>query len=312
MTAFEDLGLLRAFTCIVECGSISAASRRLKTSQPTLSRHLKELEERCGTALLRRDTHRMSLTETGHRLLADAQALLAHAEEADHRLREDQTTLSGHLRVFATIDWGQWVVTRLLSQFLQAHPKVTAELALTNRPLHMVQEGCDVGILPGKITDESAVARLAGAITLQLVAAPSLVKRMPSTRTPAELKTWPWISLAGSQFWSAKDIRLTAKNGTEQSLRVSPVLVSEGVTSVREATLTGLGISLLPDWLVRDDLAAGHLVRVLPQWRARDLPVHVVYSGQRALPARVRAFVEFALKAMKLELQGGPAQVTGK
>src|SRR5262245_9594699 len=150
MTAFDDLSLLRAFVGIVECGSISGGARRLKISQPTLSRYLRILEEQCGAALLRRDTHGMSLTQTGQRLLADARMLLAQADEADHRLREDQTTLSGHLRLFATIDWGQSAVTRLVSSFLQNHPKVTASLALTNRPLHMIKEGCDVGIVPGK------------------------------------------------------------------------------------------------------------------------------------------------------------------
>jgi DNA-binding transcriptional LysR family regulator len=134
MTAFDDLSLLRTFVCIVECGSISAAARRLKNPQPTLSRHLRLLEEHCGVALLRRDTHRMSLTEAGQRLLTDAQTMLAHAQEADQRLREGQTTLSGHLRLFATIDLGQSIVTRLVSRFLQANPKVTAELGLSSRP----------------------------------------------------------------------------------------------------------------------------------------------------------------------------------
>ena len=155
MTAFDDLSLLRAFVCIVECGSISAGARYLKIPQPTLSRYLRVLEEQCGTALLRRDTHRMNLTQTGQRLLEDARTMLAHAEAADQRLREDQTTLSGHLRLFATMDLGQSIVTRLVSSFLQTNSKVTAELSLTNRPLHMIQEGCDVGILPGKITDEA-------------------------------------------------------------------------------------------------------------------------------------------------------------
>src|SRR5213083_2862553 len=84
---------------------------------------LRTLEELCGTVLLRRDTHRMSMTETGRRLLADATAMLAHAEEADRRLREDHTTLSGHLRLFATMDLGTWIVTPLVSQFLQANPQ---------------------------------------------------------------------------------------------------------------------------------------------------------------------------------------------
>src|SRR5579871_5570652 len=115
MKAFEDLTLLRAFVAIVECGSISAGARRLRISQPALSRQLRILEELCGTALLRRDTHRMNVTETGQRLLADATAMLAHAEEADRRLREDYTTLGGHLRLFATVDLGQWVVTPLVT-----------------------------------------------------------------------------------------------------------------------------------------------------------------------------------------------------
>ena len=130
MGAFEDLALLRAFVAIVECGSISAGARRLRVSQPGLSRQLRALEENCGTVLLRRDTHRMNVTEAGQRLLDDAKSILAQAEEADRRLREGHTTLSGHLRLFATVDLGQSIVTRLVSQFLLDHPKVTATLAL--------------------------------------------------------------------------------------------------------------------------------------------------------------------------------------
>ncbi|MBS0633539.1 MAG: LysR family transcriptional regulator [Verrucomicrobia bacterium] len=298
MSAFEDLGLLRAYVAIVECGSISAGARQLKISQPTLSRQLRALEELSGAALLRRDTHRMSVTEAGQRLLADAKALLTQAEEADRRLHENDTTLSGHLRLFATVDLGQWVVTKIVSRFLQENPKVTATLALANRPLHMIQEGCDVGILPGKITDESVIARPAGSIVLHLAAAPSLVQSRPAVQTPADLKSWPWISLAGSQFWSAREITLYNREGREQTLHYSPVLISEGVTSVREAARDGLGVALLPDWLIRDELAAGELVPVLPRWQAKNLPVHVVYAGQRILPRRVSAFIDFAVREL--------------
>lgn len=303
MSAFDDLNLLRAFVRIVEAGSISGGARILKLPQPTLSRHLKTLEERCGTALLRRDTHQMSLTEAGQRFLTDARAVLAHADAAEQRLREDQTMLSGHLRLFATIDCGQFVVTRLVSSFLQQHPKVTASLGISNRPLHMIQEGCDVGIQPGKITDESVIARPAGMIRLSLAAAPSLIARMPAAKKPADLKSWPWIGLAGSQFWSAKEIKLFSRNRAEQTMSISPVLTCEGVTSIREAARCGLGISVLPDWLIEKDLVSGRLARVLPEWNARDLPIHVVYAGQRLLPARVSAFIDFAVDYMTLELQ---------
>ena len=296
MSAFENLTLLRAFVCIVECGGISAGARRLRIAQPTLSRQLRTLEELCGTALLRRDTHRMSVTETGQRLLADAKAILAHAEEADRRLREDHTTLSGHLRLFATVDLGQWVVTPLVSQFLRSNPKVTATLAMNNRPLQMIQEGCDGGILPGKITDESVIARPAGAMTLHLAASSALVKSRPAVKELADLKSWPWISVAGSQFWSAREITLFGRDGAEQTLRIAPVLIAEGVTSVREAVRDGLGVAVLPDWLVKAELDSGALAQVLPKWKARDVPIHVVYAGQRVLPTRVSAFIDFAVR----------------
>jgi len=305
MTAFENLSLLRAFVGIVESGSISAGARRLKVSQPALSRQLRCLEEQCGTVLLRRDTHAMSLTPAGQRFLKDARILVAHADDADQRLREDQMELSGHLRLFGTIDLGQTVVTRMISRFLQIHPRITVDLALTNRPLHMLREGCDIGILPGKITDESVIARPAGRATLHLAASPGLIKRHPAARELADLKCWPWISLGGRQFWSATEIKLQDGKGNEQSLPIAPILISEGVTSVREAARAGLGAAVLPDFLIEEDLQSGRLVRVLPMWKAPDVPIHVVYAGQRFLPARVSEFIDFAVHYLKEEL-GSP------
>ncbi len=303
MAAFEDLALLRAFVCIVESGSISAGARRLKMPQPTLSRNLHTLEERCGGALLRRDTHRMSLTETGHRLLADAKAMLALAEEAEQRLREDQTALRGHLRLFATIDSGQSIVTRLIASFLQANPGVTAELGYSNRPVQMIQEGCDVGIVAGEITDESVVARPAGKIFRYLTAARALIKRCPTVKEPDDLKSWPWLALSGAQFGGSKEVTLYSARRAEQTLQISPLLVSEGVTSLRQATLAGLGVCVLPDWLVREDIVSRRLIRILPEWNAKELPANVIYPGHRMLPVRVRAFIEFAITYMTTELR---------
>jgi len=306
MTAFDDLSLLRTFVCIVESGSISAAARRLKDAQSTLSRQLRLLEKHSGAALLRRDTHGMSLTESGQRLLMDARSMLAHAEEADQRLREGQTTLSGHLRLFATIDLGQSIVTRLVSRFLQTNPNVTAELGLSSRPLRMIQEGCDVAMLPGKITDESVIARPVGQMILQLAASPSLVKARSPVKEPADLEAWPWITVGGHQFWNTKELTLSARNRVDQTIHLSPLLISEGVTSIREAVRDGLGVSVLPEFLIREDVRCGRLLRLLPQWSPPGLPVHVVYAGARLLPTRVRAFVDFAVSYITTELRSKP------
>jgi DNA-binding transcriptional LysR family regulator len=305
MTAFDDLTLLRAFVSIVESGNISAAARRLKVPQPSLSRHLKILEERAGATLLKRDTHSMHLTDAGRRFIDDARAILGLAEEAADRLTEGQMTLRGHLRLFATIDLGQTAVTRLIAGFLRANPGVTAELGYTNRPVQMIEEGYDAGVVAGRITDERVVARSAGTIRRYLVAAPELVAQKPPARKPAHLKTWPWAALAGGQFGgSAHTATLLSSIHPARHLRIAPVLVSEGVSSLRQAVLAGLALSVLPDWLVRDDVASGRLVRVLPRWHAPDLPLSVIYFGERNLPARVRAFIEFAAGTMDAEMYG--------
>jgi len=162
MSAFRNLALLEAFVSIAESGSISAAARRLKAQQPTLSRQLRALEKRCGTPLLRRNTHRMTLTEAGWRMLGDARAMLAFAEEAEQRMRNDQTELRGHLRLFATVDFGQFLFARLIASFMQRHPGITVELIYSNRPVRMIEEGCDAGLIVGDLTDETVVARPAG------------------------------------------------------------------------------------------------------------------------------------------------------
>jgi DNA-binding transcriptional LysR family regulator len=93
-------------------------------------------------------------------------------------------------------------------------------------------------------------------------------------------------------------VTLSAPKRAEQTLRIAPVLISEGVTSLREAARAGVGVGVLPDWLAREDLVAGRLVRVLPQWNAREFSVNVIYPAQRKLPARLRAFVDFAVTSL--------------
>jgi DNA-binding transcriptional LysR family regulator len=303
MTMFTDLTLLRGFVLIVDSGSISAAARHLQLTQSTLSRQLQSLEDQCGSVLLRRDTHRMHLTDTGHRLLADARALLALAEESEQRLRNEQTAIEGNIRIFATIDFGQGVVSRMIASFMQAHPAVTTQLAYSNRPLHMIEEGCDAGIIVGNLTDDTVVARSAGQIRRFPVVAPSfLSQQRKAPKSPADIQPWPWLTLSNPQFGVSNSVDLYSAQG-EQRLEVRPVMISEGVTSLREAILMGLGITVLPEWLVEDDLLSGRLMRVLPKWQARELPVHVVYPAQRRLPLRVRSFIDFAIEYMSTVLK---------
>ena len=195
------------------------------------------------------------------------------------------------------------MVTRLISRFLELNPGVTAELGYTNRPLRMIEDGFDAGVIAGKITDDRVVALDAGRIGRYLVATPAFIEARAKIKKPTDLESWPWVSLAGHQFGDPQKEELVSGKGTSATVRVSPILTSEGVTSLREAVLQGTGIAVLPDWLVRKDLADGSLARVFPQWKAQDIPAHVIYPGERQLPARVRTFIDFAVSYMKSELE---------
>jgi DNA-binding transcriptional LysR family regulator len=152
--------------------------------------------------------------------------------------------------------------------------------------------------MAGEITDESVVARSIGKIARYPAAAPSLLNTREAVKAPTDLKDWLWITLLGTQFGGPKDVTLHKSDQDTQTISVSPVMVSEGITSIREATRSGLGIAVLPDWLVREDILSGRLARVLPEWHATPLPANVVYPGQRMLPVRVRAFIDFAVTYM--------------
>lgn len=303
MNPLDDLTLLRSFVRAAECGGITLAARALGLPQPTVSRHLKTLESRCGVALLRRDTHRSSLTEAGARLLDDARKILEQADAAVSRLEEGHLRPSGHLRVFSTVEFGQSVVTRLLARFLLENPGITAELRYTNRPQRLIGEGFDAGVVVGDLTDDAVVALPAGNVERCPVASPALLKAKSPPRTPAELAELPWLSLAEPQFGGARKVVLESQGKPPVQLDIAPVLVSEGAFSLAEAARIGLGAAVLPDWLIADDLASGTLVRLLPRWRAQPLPIHVIYLSHRKLPARVRSFVDFALGYLSRELR---------
>jgi len=193
--------------------------------------------------------------------------------------------------------------TRLITSFIQANPGITAELSYTNRPSRMIEEGCDAGVVAGDITDDSVIARPAGTMVRYLAASPALVKSRTPVKEPANLKSWPWLVLSGAHFGVSDKVTLSSPKKADQTIPMKPVLISEGVTSLREAARAGLGIAVLPDWLIREDIVSGKLVRVLPRWNAKELPCHVVYQGHRMLPVRVRTFIDFAVTYMTTELR---------
>jgi DNA-binding transcriptional LysR family regulator len=153
-------------------------------------------------------------------------------------------------------------------------------------------------------TTPRVVARKVSTIHRYVVATRKYLDEHPRVKEPGDLKTHVWLSLSLTQFGGTPEsITLMGPHNQSQTLRIASIFVTEGVSSLRNAALEGLGVSVLPLWLIHEDLASGHLVHVLPEWTATPIPLSVIHLAQRALPARVRAFLDFAAVRIAAELE---------
>ncbi len=292
MAELDDLKQLRAFVQVADSGSISAAARVLGVAQPTLSRQLQSLETSVGLPLVRRDTHNMSLTEAGRMLLADARKLLTLAERAGQKLRSEHDTLHGHLRVVSVLDVGQWVVSRALAQFRALHPHITAEMHLINRPTKFIEEGFDCGFLVGEPIDKSLIMRKIASLSRLLVATPSLLEKYGTPVVPEDLHKLPWLGVLQPHF-DARERFVLHRNGETQTIHFKPGLLLDSITALREAAFMDAGFTMLPEWMVGSEIAAGRLVSLIPDWQIPDFDLHIAYGVDRHITGRLRAFIDF-------------------
>jgi len=302
MISFNDLRQIREFVQIAESGSISKAARVLGVTQPTLSRRLAALEREVGSALLRRDTHTMSLTEAGRTLLSDARELLAMADRMGGRLQREKETLRGHLRLVSVVDVGQWVVSRVLSRFQRLHPQVTVELHLINRPTKFVKEGFDCSILVGAPMDRGVVGRRIAELPRRLVAAPGVLEREGVPECPEDLSGLPWVGFLQPHFFTRDRLELVRGKAVER-LKLAPAMLLDTVTAVREAVLEGAGFTVLPEWMSGDDVAEGRLVELLPEWRAVPAELYLAHSAQGELPQRVVRLLAYLEEELPMEIE---------
>jgi DNA-binding transcriptional LysR family regulator len=308
--AQDRLALMQTFVHIVEAGSLSAAAQQMGATQPTVSRRLQALERSMGLRLLRRSTHSMQLTEDGERCYTRAKELLESwaAFEADLKGARDEP--EGTLRVVAPHALGQDLLVAPLAEYIRAFPRVSVDWLLHDRRPDFIAEDIDCAIQVGEVTDPSLVAIKLSEIPRIVVAAPSVVgQALPAH--PSELGQWPWLSL---RTFYRNDIVLRPVGGGEGSCRVPlrPRLGTDSLYALRSAAVAGLGMCAASAWLLRDDLAEGRLVHVVPDWAPEPLPVYLVYPHARFYPAKLKRFTEVMREAVASEVGGLWNTVAGK
>ncbi|MFA3760918.1 LysR family transcriptional regulator [Yersinia sp. 2466 StPb PI] len=300
----QDLNDLYYYAEVVEHGGFSAAARVLGLPKSKLSRRLALLEERLGVRLIQRSTRRFAVTEVGRTYYEHCKAMLEEANAAQESIDLTRAEPRGVVRITCPVALLQATVSTMLADFMVSCPLVTIYLESTNRQVDPIAEAIDIAIRvrPPPLQDSDLVLKVLGNRCQCLVASPDLVARQGIVNVPADLTSWPSLGLgrAPQEFiW-----HLAGPEGAHAAIYHQPRLVTADMTTLRSAALSGVGAVQLPVMMVADQLMAGTLIRLLPDWVLRHEIIHAVYPSRRGLLPSVRSVLDhLALRFSQLEDQ---------
>lgn len=296
----DKLQAMRAFVRVVESGSFSAVARELDTTQSAISKQVAALEAELGARLLTRTTRSLAPTEHGARYFEQARRLVAEIAEAESLVRSGEQELTGWLRVAASVGYGRLCVMPLVQSFLSEHQQVRIDLRLNDGFIDLIEQGIDIAVRLGELADSSLLARRVGSAPRWLVAHRDYLRRLPkgkrTPRAPEDLLRHNCIVYTEVPWRSAWKFTAGAGAavpvGSSLAVQVHGNLQSNSSEVIRAAVLAGMGIGFSPTWLFADELASGEVQRLLPDWEAAGIPIHLVTPPQRRQSAKVRAFAE--------------------
>lgn len=279
------------FVRIVEEGSLVRAAQRLRRSAPAVTRALAALEDRIGVRLIDRTTRRLAPTEAGRALYERALGVVEAYEAAAAGARE--APVRGLLRIAAPVQFGRRHVAPLAAGFLDSHDAVEIELLLNDRNVDLIEEGIDVAVRIGTLADSSLAARPVGHVRRQWVASPAYLARHGTPKVPADLALHEALlgTSRGAMEWTFGGGR---RRGAPAHL-AGRLRVDDIETRLRLAR-EGRGIAQFLSYQVAEDLAAGHLVRLLRSFERPPLPVQLLTKGRAHRAPKIDAFLDFAAR----------------
>lgn len=291
----DRLHAMQVFAAIARGGNFTAAARQLDMGPPAVTRAIAALEDRIGTRLFTRTTRSVSLTEAGHRYLVDVERILIELEDAEAAAQGLHASPRGMLTITAPVMFGRLYIAPILLDFLDQHPDVTGRLLLLDRVTNLLDEGMDVALRIGHLSDSSMAAARVGSVRSVICASPDYLKRNDVPQHPSDLTDHRLIvatSSLGSQEWRfGKDDKL--------AVRINPFLFCNSNAAVVQAVEQGWGISRLLSYQVGPSVTAGRIRLVLESFERKPLPVHLVHLEGRRASAKVRAFVDFAASRLR-------------
>ncbi len=278
------------FVRVVEAGSFSAAAREEGHSPSAVSRQIAHLEDRLGVRLLNRARHGLSLTEEGRAFHARCREVAEQVSDAESFVSALGERPQGLLRVVSTVAFGKAQLLPLMPAFLARYPELRLSLELTDRPVDLAGEGLDVAIrFTEQIEDPAAIARRLARNRRVICAAPAYLARFGTPESPADLAGHNCLMLSTVSAWN--DWRLTDPSSGGR-VELGGNFEANSADGVYHAALAGLGVARLSTYLVGEDIRAGRLVRLLPDYTDDGSDIVAIYPEKRNLAPRVRAFID--------------------
>ncbi|RDU98246.1 LysR family transcriptional regulator [Trinickia dinghuensis] len=292
MAELRDLNFNRlvVFAAVVEAGSLSAAAERLGLAKTMVSAHIQRLEAEVGATLIVRTTRRSNLTEAGRTLYEASRECVRVASDALAAISAASGPLRGAVRVASPIDYGVLVVAPALAELRRMHPALEVELVCSDGYVDLVAERIDVAVRLGNLKDSSYRSAPLGQYLRWLVASPAFLAGRQRPVLPSELAELPFVAL--STLTHPYTLSLRATSGERERVRCKRAFLANTASACSAATLAGAGFGLLTNFSIGEDLAAGRLVRLLPQWAGEPAAIQAVYPSTSQPSPKVAAVIE--------------------
>ena len=296
MPTLPDLEAWGIFAKIAETGSFARAATELKLSKPTVSKAVARLEERIGTALFNRTSRRLSLTESGRQAAAGAARLLAEGEAVEALATLQAVIPSGMVRMSAPMSFGVANLAPLLPELFAAYPNITIDLHLSDEIVDLIGGGFDLALRIAALPDSSLRARHVCRVRRVLVGAPAYFANREKPRSPRDLAQHDCLGytyVPNPDRW-----RFLRASGEEEVATLRGPLRANNADALRPMLLAGLGLAVQPEFAVSEDLKAGLLEVLMPEWTMPPISVNLVTPPGRHRPARVAAVIEFLARRL--------------
>ncbi|RQP26212.1 LysR family transcriptional regulator [Piscinibacter terrae] len=285
----DDLRRMAVYATVVEQRSMSGAARLLGMSTSAVSQQIRQLERDNGVTLMHRSTRKLTLTPAGEQFYEGCAAMLAAAKRAQQQLAHSRDAPSGELRLSAPVGFARHIAPAL-GHTLAEHPGLTLTLLVDDARIDLIEARIDLAIRFGRLPDSNWVARRLCGFEIMLCASPAfLAAQAPITR-PEDLHSRQWLSFA--RPGQGLSMQLSGPERESRAFRVEARIQSNNQFSLQQMCVAGLGLAMMARVDVADDLAAGRLQAVLPQWQIEPLDVWAVTPQRDAQPAKVRVAIE--------------------